>query len=1042
MSDQLQMTDGMHIIVEALKQNNIDTIYGVVGIPVTDMARHAQAEGIRYIGFRHEQSAGYAAAASGFLTQKPGICLTVSAPGFLNGLTALANATVNGFPMIMISGSSDRAIVDLQQGDYEELDQMNAAKPYAKAAFRVNQPQDLGIALARAIRVSVSGRPGGVYLDLPANVLAATMEKDEALTTIVKVENPSPALLPCPKSVTSAISLLAKAERPLIILGKGAAYSQADEQLREFIESTQIPFLPMSMAKGILEDTHPLSAAAARSFALANADVVMLVGARLNWLLAHGKKGWAADTQFIQLDIEPQEIDSNRPIAVPVVGDIASSMQGMLAELKQNTFTTPLVWRDILNIHKQQNAQKMHEKLSTDTQPLNYFNALSAVRDVLRENQDIYLVNEGANTLDNARNIIDMYKPRRRLDCGTWGVMGIGMGYAIGASVTSGSPVVAIEGDSAFEHYFTADYYKNAMLPLENSDSPFKDVFSNAHEVTAETKENRTIYTQVFEIDNGIEKRCINHWHTLCNLPASDNAVYICGWQDITETRDLINALEVEKNKAIKATVAKSQFLATMSHEIRTPISSIMGFLELLSGSGLSKEQRVEAISLAYATGQSLLGLIGEILDVDKIESGNYQLQPQWVDIPTLVQNTCHSFGAIAASKSIALSCSSTFPDHYLVKIDPQAFKQVLSNLLSNALKFTTEGAVKITTSLVHIDDNHAVIKMTIMDSGSGLSQEEQQQLFKRYSQTSAGRQQTGSGLGLMICKELIKNMQGDLSLESHPGIGTTFTITIPVEISQQVATVEAKAEHPITLPEKLSILIADDHPTNRLLLKRQLNLLGYDVDEATDGVQALHKVSMQHYDLLITDVNMPNMDGFELTRKLREQNSSLPIWGLTANAQANEREKGLSCGMNLCLFKPLTLDVLKTHLSQLHQVAHIAPQYRHLDIEALKNNTANDLQLMQEILMTFQHETHKDLPAAFQALEAGDNRTFHQCIHRIHGAANILNLQKLINISHQLEITPVSDDSKPEILQLLNSVKEHIAELDQEIAVFCQKND
>lgn len=220
MSDQLQMTDGMHIIVEALKQNNIDTIYGVVGIPVTDMARHAQAEGIRYIGFRHEQSAGYAAAASGFLTQKPGICLTVSAPGFLNGLTALANATVNGFPMIMISGSSDRAIVDLQQGDYEELDQMNAAKPYAKAAFRVNQPQDLGIALARAIRVSVSGRPGGVYLDLPANVLAATMEKDEALTTIVKVENPSPALLPCPKSVTSAISLLAKAERPLIILGK------------------------------------------------------------------------------------------------------------------------------------------------------------------------------------------------------------------------------------------------------------------------------------------------------------------------------------------------------------------------------------------------------------------------------------------------------------------------------------------------------------------------------------------------------------------------------------------------------------------------------------------------------------------------------------------------------------------------------------------------------------------------------------------------------------------------------------------------------
>ncbi|XNN28228.1 oxalyl-CoA decarboxylase [Escherichia coli] len=392
------------------------------------MARHAQAEGIRYIGFRHEQSAGYAAAASGFLTQKPGICLTVSAPGFLNGLTALANATVNGFPMIMISGSSDRAIVDLQQGDYEELDQMNAAKPYAKAAFRVNQPQDLGIALARAIRVSVSGRPGGVYLDLPANVLAATMEKDEALTTIVKVENPSPALLPCPKSVTSAISLLAKAERPLIILGKGAAYSQADEQLREFIESTQIPFLPMSMAKATPEDTHPLSAAAARSFALANADVVMLVGARLNWLLAHVKKDGRQIHSLFNWILNRRKLTATAPLLCQSLVIFASSMQGMLAELKQNTFTTPLVWRDILNIHKQQNAQKMHEKINTDTQPLNYFNALSAVRDVLRENQDIYLVNEGANTLDNARNIIDMYKPRRRLHCGTWGVMGIGTG--------------------------------------------------------------------------------------------------------------------------------------------------------------------------------------------------------------------------------------------------------------------------------------------------------------------------------------------------------------------------------------------------------------------------------------------------------------------------------------------------------------------------------------------------------------------------------------------------------------------------------------
>src|SRR5271163_3872978 len=172
------MTDGFHLVVDALKLNGLDTIYGVAGIPVTDLARLAQAEGIRYIGFHHEQSAGNAAAIAGYLTKKPGICLTVSAPGFLNGMVALANATTNNFPMIQISGSSDRAIVDLQRGDYEELDQMNAAKPYVKAAYRVNRPEDIGIGVARAIRAAVSGRPGGVYLDLTSEVLGAALDAD------------------------------------------------------------------------------------------------------------------------------------------------------------------------------------------------------------------------------------------------------------------------------------------------------------------------------------------------------------------------------------------------------------------------------------------------------------------------------------------------------------------------------------------------------------------------------------------------------------------------------------------------------------------------------------------------------------------------------------------------------------------------------------------------------------------------------------------------------------------------------------------------
>lgn len=450
--DQSQnLTDGMHIIVDALKKNGVDTIYGVVGIPVTDMARHAQAEGIRYIGFRHEQSAGNAAAISGFITQKPGICLTVSAPGFLNGMVALANATTNGFPMIQISGSSDRAIIDLQQGDYEELDQMNTAKPFVKASYRVNKPEDLGIALARAIRASVSGRPGGVYLDLTTDVLAAVMDKDAADKTIFTVEDPAPRQIPAPSSVNKALNLLASAKRPLIILGKGAAYAQADDNIRQFIETTGIPYLPMSMAKGLLPDTHPQSAASARSYALSSADVVVLMGARLNWLLDHGKgKHWSPETQFIQLDIEPSEIDSNRPITAPVVGDIYSSVEALLAGLKSIPVKSPSEWLASIDEHKKANVEKMAVKLNTDTSPMNYFNALRAIRDVLVDHQDVYVVNEGANTLDNGRNIIDMYQPRKRLDCGTWGVMGVGMGYAVGAAVTSGKPVVAIEGDSAF----------------------------------------------------------------------------------------------------------------------------------------------------------------------------------------------------------------------------------------------------------------------------------------------------------------------------------------------------------------------------------------------------------------------------------------------------------------------------------------------------------------------------------------------------------------------------------------------------------------
>lgn len=452
-ADGNELTDGFHLVIDALKLNDINTIYGVPGIPITDLGRLAQAEGMRVISFRHEQHAGNAAAIAGYLTQKPGICLTVSAPGFLNGLTALSNATTNCFPMILISGSSEREIVDLQQGDYEEMDQLAIAKPLCKAAFRVLHAEDIGIAVARAIRAAVSGRPGGVYLDLPAKLFSQTMEAQAGTDSLVKVIDAAPRQLPAPDAVARALDVLKGAKRPLIILGKGAAYAQADDDIRAFVEKSGIPYLPMSMAKGLLPDNHPQSAGAARSLALKEADVVVMIGARLNWLLSHGKgKSWGApgSKKFIQIDIEPREMDSNVEIAAPVVGDIGSCVAAFLDGMGSGWTAPPAEWTDAIKAKVETNVARMAPKLQNNNIPMDFHGALGALRSIVKQRPDAILVNEGANTLDFARSIIDMYQPRKRLDVGTWGIMGIGMGAAVAAAVETGKPVLAVEGDSAF----------------------------------------------------------------------------------------------------------------------------------------------------------------------------------------------------------------------------------------------------------------------------------------------------------------------------------------------------------------------------------------------------------------------------------------------------------------------------------------------------------------------------------------------------------------------------------------------------------------
>ncbi len=445
-----EQVTGMDILARALKNIGIETMYGLVGIPVTEMAYIAQGQGVRFISFRHEQQAGMAAATHGYLTGKPGVLLTVSSLGFINGLTATANATVNCYPMIQISGSSEREPIDLGQGTYEGLDQLNIARPLVKAAYRVNKAEDIPTAVARAYRAAVSGRPGGVYLDVTTPCLAQIVDNDVAEALFFQPVDPQPAMIPSEESVTRALQLLSQAKKPVILLGKGAAQAQVEGLVKEFVEKTGIPFYPMSMAKGILPDKHPLSALSVRSTIMAESDVVILVGARLNWLLSRGKGKWNKSGKFIQLEIDPVEIDCNRPIAAPVVGDLRSSLEAMLARLSDYKMNMDSTWVPGLQAETKVKNAKFLARLAPKTVPMTHWSALGAIKPVMEANPDVILVNEGANTLDDTRVSIDMSLPRHRIDCATWAIMGMGMGSTIGAAVATGKSVVAIEGDSAF----------------------------------------------------------------------------------------------------------------------------------------------------------------------------------------------------------------------------------------------------------------------------------------------------------------------------------------------------------------------------------------------------------------------------------------------------------------------------------------------------------------------------------------------------------------------------------------------------------------
>ncbi|WP_233432941.1 response regulator [Rahnella victoriana] len=593
--------------------------------------------------------------------------------------------------------------------------------------------------------------------------------------------------------------------------------------------------------------------------------------------------------------------------------------------------------------------------------------------------------------------------------------------------------------NSAFGEFFTPERREAMRYSLYDRRSPLADVFPDVQQEIQKGLTPDTVITHQLVLNNGEEDRLILHWLTSCRMPDELPATLICGWQDITESRQLMKALQVEKDKAIDASQAKSRFLASMSHEIRTPVSSIMGFLELLTTRKQSAEEAKDTIELAYSTAQTLIGLIGDVLDMEKIESGNFTLTPEWVDLDSLIHTTVANFDGLARQKNLRLTVDCRLEAGKTLWLDPQATKQVLANLLSNAVKFTQEGGVEVMAHTQALGEERVYLSLSVRDSGPGISAGEQQQLFKPFSQTQVGKRNIGSGLGLVICREMVERMAGHMSIASQPGMGTTMMVTLMTQSSDHAPAVPLIAEQQATLPAALRILIAEDNPTNRLLLRRQLDMLGYHVDEAEDGLQALSLIQKQEYDLLITDLNMPHMDGITLTRRVRERDQQMVIWGLTANAQTDEKERCLAAGMNMCLFKPIDLQQLKAALSGMNLPAASLALEEFVDMPTLEAHSLGDKKLMMQMLEQAQTENENDLTAASQALAQQEWGVLQHHLHRINGTLQLLSATALHELAEKLEDALAAGETGPVIKENLNVLEQQIRMFNSAIEMYAK---
>ncbi|CAK16484.1 transporter substrate-binding domain-containing protein [Pseudomonas entomophila] len=515
----------------------------------------------------------------------------------------------------------------------------------------------------------------------------------------------------------------------------------------------------------------------------------------------------------------------------------------------------------------------------------------------------------------------------------------------------------------------------------------------------------------------------IYHWILPYRNSLGEMQGIIGGWIDISERRNLVQDLRLAKQQADDANRAKSTFLATISHEIRTPMNALIGMLELALRRADQGQLDRPALEIAHHSAQDLLGLIGDILDIARIESGHLTLAPEPVDLAMLVESVGRVFDGLARHKGLALKVAITDAAHCHVMLDPLRFKQVLSNLVSNAIKFTEQGQVRISVKLRNGNEREApILDLEVRDSGIGIHEEDVQRLFTPFAQANpySDGARAGTGLGLVISRNLCTMMGGELSLQSLQGVGTRVRLVMPlrcVDPEEPLPRMAADIEQPDT---RMKILVIDDHPANLLLMAQQLSYLGLRQESARDGREGLRKWREGCFDVLIVDCNMPGMNGYELARTVRAEEHlhgrpRCTMLGYTANAQPEVRQQCLDAGMDDCLLKPIGLQLLGQRLASLARQGRPCngcdePGHRFdLDgLSAIVGDNAND---RDRILSTLYQSLQQDLSTLMAIDPRQQADALSAQAHKILSAARMLDARSLIQACEALEKPGLSQD-------------------------------